>query len=59
MKCPFKKQTKKEFFYKPWGEVAVDKEIVTVEFGECEERECAAYNLAFMKCDLNRGYKHE
>ena len=59
MKCPFKKQTKKEYFYNTWKDLAVNKEIVTVEFGECEGTECAAYNLAFMRCDLNRGCKHE
>jgi hypothetical protein len=59
MKCPFKKQITKEFFYKPWEDVAVDKEIVITEFGECDESKCMAYNLVFMKCDLERGCKHE
>ena len=59
MKCPFKKQTKKEFFYKTWGNHVIDKEIVTIDFGECDETECMTYNLASMKCDLNRRCKHE
>ena len=59
MKCPFKKQIKKECSYKPWGNHPIAEEIVTTEFGECDEHKCMAYNPASMNCDLVRGCKHE
>ena len=56
MKCPFKKQIKKESSCKSCGgDHAFDTKIITTEFGECDEHKCMSYNPASMKCDLVRG----
>ena len=49
MECPFKKQIIKMEYELFSGENIIKEEV---QFLSCSEKECAAYDLAKMKCKL-------
>ena len=60
MKCPYRKRVTKSNIYGISGTVIL-KTVKKVEYEDCYQKECVAYNMnnAACRCERNRREQHE